>query len=298
MIVVLILTAIFHFVMEEHLRPLYEFLPVTLEDFAADAENERWMGETGGRNTPTTGEDVGTSSAIELSSLEKRDTTTTQPNNSSSLKLVPPKTRERAITNASTITAASARHALSKIKQRAQLSSSSTISHIPTFPGLPTSILSAHPPSLLLRREVADQLGAAIASYPDELTELSPEERNAQLKAAFQDPVTREPRPVVWIPADEAGVAEGIVGRVAGLYGRSPIQSKELDYPLAQGKGNGGMKMGSEGGTEKEGDGKEDSDNAWLTYSCEGAQLRKGGKVQITRPAPDVRADWCLEWQL
>lgn len=30
MIVVLTLTAIFHFVMEQHLRPLYEFLPVTL----------------------------------------------------------------------------------------------------------------------------------------------------------------------------------------------------------------------------------------------------------------------------
>ncbi len=30
MIVVLILTVIFHFVMEQHLRPLYEFLPVTL----------------------------------------------------------------------------------------------------------------------------------------------------------------------------------------------------------------------------------------------------------------------------
>ena len=30
MIVVLVLTAIFHFVMEQHLRPLYEFLPVTL----------------------------------------------------------------------------------------------------------------------------------------------------------------------------------------------------------------------------------------------------------------------------
>ncbi|KAL8958476.1 MAG: hypothetical protein Q9183_005826, partial [Haloplaca sp. 2 TL-2023] len=38
MIVLLSLTATFHFVMEQHLKPLYELLPVTVEDSAVDAE--------------------------------------------------------------------------------------------------------------------------------------------------------------------------------------------------------------------------------------------------------------------
>jgi len=69
------------------------------------------------------------------------------------------------------------------------------------------------------RREVADQLAAAIAGYPDELTDLSPEEREAQLKAAFQDPVTREPAPVIWIPQDPAGISEDAL-KQAKKYGR------------------------------------------------------------------------------
>ena len=69
------------------------------------------------------------------------------------------------------------------------------------------------------RREVADQLAAAIAGYPDELTDLSPEERGAQLKAAFQDPVTREPAPVIWIPQDPAGISEDTT-KQAKKYGR------------------------------------------------------------------------------
>lgn len=69
------------------------------------------------------------------------------------------------------------------------------------------------------RREVADQLAAAIASYPDELTDLSPEERKAQLQAAFQDPVTREPAPVIWIPQDPAGISEAALEQ-AKKYGR------------------------------------------------------------------------------
>jgi hypothetical protein len=82
--------------------------------------------------------------------------------------------------------------------------------------------LQAHLPEQIdrsRRREVADQLAAAIASYPDELTDLSPEERKARLEAAFQDPVTREPAPVIWIPQDPAGISEDAL-KQAKNYGR------------------------------------------------------------------------------
>ena len=66
---------------------------------------------------------------------------------------------------------------------------------------------------------MADQLAAAIAGYPDELSDLSPEERDAELKAAFQDPVTREPPPVIWIPQDAAGISEDAI-KQSRKYGR------------------------------------------------------------------------------
>lgn len=272
MIVVLILTAIYHFVMEEHLRPLYEFIPVTLEDMAADAEKIRFSVERRamGNQSPST-TDFAISSAIELSTLESHPSSPAQIEKSAALKPeIPPSGRARAITNASTLTAASARHALSIVKRRAQLSSASSVSlHRPHSPLKYTQ----------QRRQAADELGAAIASYPDALTDLSQEERTAQLQAAFQDPVTREPRPIVWIPSDEAGVAEEIVRWVGEVYGGC----KE--------------KVAAVGGNQEEQKGGE-AERSWLEYSCEGAQLLKGGKVQITRPPPDIRADWCLEWQL
>ncbi|KAI7640286.1 hypothetical protein KC322_g20630, partial [Hortaea werneckii] len=47
MIVALCLTAGFHYVLEQSLRPLKEFIPVTLEDKAADAERRRFAREKG-----------------------------------------------------------------------------------------------------------------------------------------------------------------------------------------------------------------------------------------------------------
>ena len=42
MIVALVITAIFHYVLESTMSPLYELIPVTLEDKAVDAERKRF----------------------------------------------------------------------------------------------------------------------------------------------------------------------------------------------------------------------------------------------------------------
>ncbi|KAG8526403.1 uncharacterized protein KY384_000059 [Bacidia gigantensis] len=299
MIVVLIITAIFHFVMEQHLKPLYEFIPVTLEDVAADAEKDRFLTRKDD-DTTIPSIDNAKSSAIELSTLEKPNTTTTH-GDSSSLNPKQPTTRnrDRAATNASTLTAASARRALSIVKRRAQVSStsSSAYHHLPTH----STSLSSHPDEPSHKREAKDQLGAAIASYPDALTDLSPEERDANLKAAFQDPVTREPRPVIWIPADEAGVASEVIRGVEAIYGPCPSRStnpKPNTDPEPTKKDETILKKEGRDVYVDRDEEKKAEEGPWLRYSCTGARLRKNGKVQITQPAPDVRADWCLEWQL
>ena len=207
MIVVLILTATFHFVMEQHLRPLYEFLPVTVEDSAVDAE----------RRLLNSRDDAQTS--IEQERDNSKDVDTPAENNRT---LESDLTRRSQMKSMST-TARNARKGLSRLKKETAEKIADIQVHLPE-----QSATSR-------RREVGDRLSAAIAGYPDELTDLTPEERTAQLKAAFQDPVTRESAPVIWIPQDPAGISEGVV-KQSKKYGRFLQYSNDGAYLTARNK--------------------------------------------------------------
>lgn len=197
MIVILVLTAIFHFVMEQHLRPLYEFLPVALEDSAVDAERERFLVHEGnGQSRQESGESGG----IELSELNAEGVL------DGSIEKWAKRRASMIQSKSMSATAAHARNALSRIKQETAARVTEIQGHVSESIGKSR------------RREVADQLAAAIAGYPDELTDLSPEERDAELKAAFQDPITREPAPIIWIPQDPAGISEDVL-KQAAKYG-------------------------------------------------------------------------------
>ena len=167
MIVALILTAVFHFTMEQHLMPLYEFLPVTLEDSAVAAERRLLL-------RPSQDEGSGESKDI---ATPRMSPTETLDDHSLTHKLP----------RSMTANADLARKAMTKLRKETAARVADIQAHLP------------EPIDVSRRREVADQLAAAIAGYPDELTDLTPEERQAQLKAAFQDPVTREPPPIIWV---------------------------------------------------------------------------------------------------
>lgn len=194
MIVVLILTAAFHFVMDRHLRPLYEFLPVTVEDAAVDAERRRFVTEDETH--------ISLDGDKQRSNSNETDTST-----SNSPGTLDGAAESSAQTKSTSMTARNARQALSRLAKETAARVTDIQVHLP------------EPPGISHRREIADQLSAAIAGYPDELTDLSPEARVAQLKAAFQDPVTREPPSVIWIPQDPAGISEDVI-RSSKKYGR------------------------------------------------------------------------------
>ena len=198
MIVVLVLTAAFHFLMEQHLRPLFEFLPVTLEDSAVDAERRRFLAHD---DTVSSQKQSGDGNGIELSELNSFGTP------DGSIDDLTKKRASRVQLRTMAATAAHARNTLSRLKNETAAKVAEIQAHIPE------TIDKSR------RREVADQLAAAIAGYPDELTDLSPEEREAELKAAFQDPVTREPAPIIWIPQDPAGISADAI-KQASKYGR------------------------------------------------------------------------------
>ncbi len=214
MIVILVLTAIFHFVMEQHLRPLYEFLPVALEDSAVDAERQRFL--THDDKEPQL-QQSGDRDGMELSELnpEGRSDSTVGETTTEQANQVQPKSMSA--------TAAHARNALSRLKKETSARLTEIHAHAPESIGRSR------------RREVADQLAAAIAGYPDELTDLTPEERDAELRAAFQDPVTREPAPVIWIPQDPAGISDDVIKQSA-KYGRYIQYSNAGAYLTAKNK--------------------------------------------------------------
>ncbi|KAL8784070.1 MAG: hypothetical protein Q9213_004197 [Squamulea squamosa] len=205
MIIVLILTAVFHFVMEQHLRPLYEFLPVTVEDSAVDAERQLFITHDEA-DTPL---DAGNSNVNDTKVSDMGPTDTLD---GSSI--------DRPQTKSNSMTAWNARKALLRLGKV-------TAARI--------TDIQLHLPDAASRREVGDQLSAAIAGYPDELTDLTLDERAAQLKAAFQDPVTRESAPVIWIPQDPAGISEDVI-KQAAKYGRFLEYSNSGAYLTAKNK--------------------------------------------------------------
>ena len=208
MIVVLVLTGVFHFVMEQHLRPLYEFLPVALEDPAVDAERQRFLTDD---NNSNSNEENGDSVGIELSDLNP--VSILDGSGASSVQM-----------KSMAATAAHARNALLRLKKETAAKVTEIQAHVP------------EPVDRSRRKEVADQLAASIAGYPDELTDLSPEEREAELKAAFQDPVTREPAPIIWLPQDPAGISDDAIKRVNNTYGRYLQYSNAGAYLTARNK--------------------------------------------------------------
>ena len=200
MIVVLILTAIFHFVMEQHLKPLYEFLPVALEDSAVDAERQRFLSHNNDENLSVLNgeEDSPVSSKAKASSAGTLDGGLDKPTDKPGIR-----TQMKSMS----ATAEQARAVFSRLRRETAARVIEIQARIP------------EPIDRSRRREVADQLAAAIAGFPDELTDLSTEEREAELKASFQDPITREPAPVIWIPQDPAGIS-GTVIEQSKKYGR------------------------------------------------------------------------------
>lgn len=219
MIIALVLTAVYHYILESSLSPLYELVPVTLEDKAVEKEKKRFGAEVrdivndddeqGGtstsdtieRSSPVSDSEKGKSESARHESpvIEQHDGigeplhTTSKP---------PPDSTPVAKA------AANARKTFQRLNKTVAARVAVEQSHHgPRRAGTSKKL------------EVQDQLGETIADYPDELPRLTPRERDAELSTAYQDPVTREPAPVIWIPQDEAGVSEEKI-KEARKYGR------------------------------------------------------------------------------
>ncbi|KAK4969034.1 hypothetical protein LTR42_009313 [Elasticomyces elasticus] len=237
MIIALAFTAAYHYILEHSLCPLYELLPVTLEDKAADAERERFMptSRPGSRgeetyelqdSPPTTAEPEPEPGSPE-SRVRLRPSSTEKP------EIAGSSDNEKSLRGLANV-AAEARKTMNGLHHRIDMRLAAADRRHSSDHNQPYRRRNSNG-RRSRKIEVADQLGEAIAGYPDELLDLSPEEREAELRAAYQDPVTREPQPVVWIPQDAAGLSEQMV-RSSEKYGRWLQYSTAGAYLTGKGK--------------------------------------------------------------
>ena len=234
MIVALCLTAGYHYVLDLILRPLQDVIPVTMEDKAADAERRRFAERTasGGQTTENPDEDDSMTLPTGLSqrsSESVRRRLTEKPSSASFDKKDDGEKHMKGIVS----TAASARATMGRLQER--IGSRLAVTHGQTPHEDDLRDESGASRRRRHRTDVADQLGQAIADYPDDLVDLTPAEREAELRAAYQDPVTREPAPVIWIPQDRAGVSDDSVAR-AKKYGPFLQYSNAGAFLTAKGK--------------------------------------------------------------
>ena len=218
MIVALVLTAAYHYILESALSPLYELVPVTLEDKAVEKEKKRFGAEVremvnddeaGGRSTSNSIERSGPGSDSEQEKSEPaRHEGPTIEQHDGIGDLLHTTSRSSSDSTPLAKAAANARRTFQRLNNTVAARVAVDQSHHgPRRTGASRKL------------EVQDQLGETIADYPDELPRLTPRERDAELSTAYQDPVTREPAPVIWIPQDEAGVSEEKI-KEARKYGR------------------------------------------------------------------------------
>ena len=111
-------------------------------------------------------------------------------------------------------------------------------------------------PDIEAQHEVGDVL---FSGFADELEDLTPEERDLLVRYAFQHAALRARRPVVWIPRDKLGVSDDEIKRA----------KKMSTVPVYDGEKGGEV----------------EKTNIWM--SNEGTALNGQGKVVFRRSPPD-----------
>ena len=203
------------------MSPLYELIPVTLEDRAVAAEKRRFGENDGANEEDEEPVEESAPGSVEqsrpVSTSEKRDYATHEhsevepsaPTGEQQTLPVPEQKRLPPQSASVSKAAANARKTFDRLNKTVEARLASNPSHAEHHEGRGRS----------RKMELADELGSSLAGYPDELPRLTPREREAELSTAYQDPVTREPAPVIWIPQDPAGVSEEKI-KEAKKYGR------------------------------------------------------------------------------
>ena len=227
MIVVLILTSLYQWLLNSAFGPLLRYLPITLEDEAvmhdeefARAQEERWKLDDDeracngidealrDRERPSVNENRAAES-IEMQSIEVANERSRFDSRSSGL-LVPQAVGIHIPLKASSWVNRSQKTPYSPTKQNGQ--AGSPRQHHRQQHHVRTSL------DVEAQRRGTNAIGEALfAGINDEIEDLTPDERDKLVRRAFQHEALRARRPVIWIPRDDLGVSDDEIHRTQKL---------------------------------------------------------------------------------
>ena len=261
MIVILILTIGFQWLLNRTFDPLFQYLPITLEDDAvirdeafARSQGKKW-GLTDGENERES-EDINDAleakerrereqderdEEIELQEIEARKhgqkskLTAIMP---SAISNLVPKKGSWAQTRRPTKWTNDSRHSISQqtvpqVQQPASLRHRHG-RHVPSQDQAKPADVEAQ---ISLPKRSSTMIGEALFSgLHDEIEDLTPDERDKLVQRAFQHSALRARRPVIWIPRDELGVSDDEIKRTRRAAGKNIWISNEFTGLDAKGR--------------------------------------------------------------
>ena len=254
MIVVLILTVLFQYLLNEAFNPLFRYLPITLEDDATarDEEFARAQRRRLGLDDEDDEDDENDDLKRQMDADETGARTTS---NGIELGEIDHKQKNRMSTQSATGLRAPGQ--TGSAPRRTSWADRSANRRSAYFGGQSDKSL---PAVERMRRKLAEDVEsqtsnprafgqALFAGIHDELEDLTPEERDQLVQRAFQHDALRSRRPVIWIPRDDIGVSDDEIfrtqrfskhiwisneyqaldGKCRAIFSRSPPDFSEVD---------------------------------------------------------------------
>ncbi|KAL8760258.1 MAG: hypothetical protein Q9199_000157 [Rusavskia elegans] len=258
MVVALILTILYQFLLNNAFAPLFRYLPITLEDEAvgrdeefARAQEKRWRLADGERE----GDDINDV----LEERERRSLEESKKAEELELKEIAsrrdrstldPKSLDGMVSDAFTKILPSPKKGAwaDRSRQRAHAGASKMLS--PDHAQADHRHRWSRNPTDIEAQQSGTKIGEALFSgLHDEIEDLTPAERDKLVRRAFQHSALRARRPVIWVPRDDLGVCDdeirrtqklsehiwisneyiGLDGKCRVIYRRSPPDFSEVD---------------------------------------------------------------------
>ncbi|KAH8601662.1 hypothetical protein B0O99DRAFT_588850 [Bisporella sp. PMI_857] len=198
MIVALVFTIIYQFLLNKSFSPLLQHLPITFEDEAVlrDEAFERAQARRLGLDDEEDEIAVPRSNDIELADLGKS-----------------PASR-LAKFNPATVVQGAGHWALRSTRK----TFGRNVSHDSASAAHQVIHRRRHRPDIEEQKRIADAL---YGGYSDDIEDLTPDERDVLVRHAFQHYALRARRPIVWIPRDDIGVSDDEVKRTRAFAGEN-----------------------------------------------------------------------------
>ncbi|EOD52793.1 putative phosphate metabolism protein [Neofusicoccum parvum UCRNP2] len=206
MIVTIILTMIYQYMLNKSLGPLFKYVPITMEDEAQERQ-EQFEAALAQKWAELEEEEDGTKEK------EDRPTPLSHPSNNSSVR-----EKNSAIELQNMETPPSRRSTgFSKPPGTADGRPKRMSRHHHHHNANHASYDSPSNPSDPEVGKTGQTSGFLFQGYHDELEDLTPEERDVLVRKAFEHAALRMTKPCIWIPRDEFGVSDDEIRRTAAL---------------------------------------------------------------------------------